>query len=350
MKINIIGPYPPPYGGVSIYIKRLTSLLINKSIEVENYTGPFKSYFFKVLKEKEKQIYHINLGGYRIKILLGILGKFNKKIILMIHGASLQEEYDKGNILVKNLIKWSLKQLTYIICVNEDIKKKCLELGVDEQKIKVISPYLNPVITEDDYKKISKQVWRFIEAKKRENYRILTANGNIRFYNNQDLYGLDLLIDLVKELTNKGYKVCLLFALLGYEEQNLRERKYFNKLLKKIENENIDSEILIYKVKNTEYYPLIQKTDIFLRPTNTDGDAISSREAIFLKKPNIASDVTLRPKETILFKSRNLQDLVVVTERLLKNYNEEKKKLNQSNTKEAFDEILETYKKLYKDR
>lgn len=350
MIINIVGPFPPPYGGVSIYIKRLTLLLRENSIEVKNYTGSFKNYFFKILKQKEEEIYHVNLSGYKIKILLGILGRCNKKMILMIHGASLEKEYSNGNILIKSLIKWSLRQLPYIICVNEDIKKKCLRLGADKKKVKVISPYLNPIIKEEDYKKIDKQVWQFIEIKKADNYTILTANGNIRFYNNEDLYGLDLLIALVKELKNKGYKVCLLFALLGYEEQNLEERKYFNELLKKIKNENIDNEILIYKVRDTEYYPIIEETDIFIRPTNTDGDAISLKEAIHLKKPSIASDVVLRPKETLLFESRNLENLIEVTENLIKNYDIEKEKLATSKVEEHFDEILEIYKKLYKER
>ncbi|MGL5902011.1 MAG: glycosyltransferase [Cetobacterium sp.] len=350
MRINIVGPLPPLRGGVSIYIQRLTFLLTKNSIEVENYTGPFKKYFFKILRKKEKEMYHINLGGYKIKVLLGILGKLNKKIILTIHGASLEEEYNKGNVLVKNLIKWSMRQLTYIICVNEDIRKRCLELGVDEEKLKVISPYLNPIMSEEDYKMIDEQVWEFIETKKRDDYRILTANGNIRFYNNQDLYGLDLLIDLVKELKDKGYKICLVFALLGYDNHSLRERKYFEELLNRIKDKNIDDKILIFKVKNSEYYPIIEKSDIFLRPTNTDGDAISCREAIFLKKPNIASDVTKRPKETLLFKSRNLENLVQVTEKLLKNYDKEKKKLNKSSVEEAFNEILAVYKKIDKER
>nr|WP_307890068.1 hypothetical protein [Clostridium botulinum] len=37
MKIAIIGPYPPPYGGISVHIKRMKLYLENKNIDVTVY-------------------------------------------------------------------------------------------------------------------------------------------------------------------------------------------------------------------------------------------------------------------------------------------------------------------------
>jgi len=61
--------------------------------------------------------------------------------------------------------------------------------------------------------------------------------------------------------------------------------------------------------ENLSFVRLIEKSDIVLRPTNTDGDALTIREALYLNKTIIASDVVNRPSGTILFKSRDTNDL-----------------------------------------
>ena len=48
-----------------------------------------------------------------------------------------------------------------------------------------------------------------------------------------------------------------------------------------------------------------------VRPTNTDGDALSIREAMYFKISVIASDVTTRPENTIIFKNRDLDDFYI---------------------------------------
>jgi hypothetical protein len=51
-----------------------------------------------------------------------------------------------------------------------------------------------------------------------------------------------------------------------------------------------------------------------LRTTNTDGDAISIREALDLNKIVIASDVVKRPQGVKLFKTRDVNSLVTTIE------------------------------------
>lgn len=54
---------------------------------------------------------------------------------------------------------------------------------------------------------------------------LIAANGWIRFYNNEDLYGMDMLIDLVYELSKRNIQASLIFALLGAEIQSMEEKK-----------------------------------------------------------------------------------------------------------------------------
>lgn len=363
MKINLFGIYPPPYGGISIHIKRLQEKLSEKNIAVEIFsTGKknlsqenlscknFRQCLIKMLKISPEEIIHSHFTGIKGKIFIGYYSLFlKKKTIITIHGAGLTEQYDSLNFILKKMYRYSLQNISHIIVVNPAIKDECLKLGVQERKISVISPYINPIISKQDYEKIDKKVWDFIEERKKEKDIIITANGNIRFYNNEDLYGIDLLIELVKRLKEKKYKISLIFALLGYEQQSNKERIYFENLLNRIKEYGLEQFIYFYRVKDTEYYPILEKCDIFIRPTNIDGDAISLREGLYLKKICIASDIVIRPNEVILFKNRDVKDLLLQVKNVIKSYKFEKEKLNNLEIKEYFNEILEVYNELLKE-
>ena len=361
MKINIIGLFPPPYGGISVHIKRLyeklkilnieTKVYCMNKVNIENHNIKFfslKEIVLKAIFFKRNEIIHFHNSGWKSRALISLIGVlFKKKIILSVHGASLEEEYNSINKLGKVIYKFLLNKISYMIVVSPQIKEWCIKNHILEKKIEVIPAYINPIINKEDYLKIDKEVWDFIENSKEKNEKIITANGNIRFFNNEDLYGLDLLIELIYLLKKDGYKVSLLFALLGYDNQTQEERNYFEELENRIKKYQLDKKIFLYKVKDTEYYPILDKTDIFIRPTNTDGYGISVTEAIYLKRPAIASDVCQRQKGTIYFKSRDIKDLLEKTKLVLNNYNEEKNKLKKIEVKEYYKDVLEIYKKVY---
>ena len=68
-----------------------------------------------------------------------------------------------------------------------------------------------------------------------------------------------------------------------------------------------------------EIWPLFKKTDLMIRPTYSDGYGISIAESLYFGCPAIASNVCLRPKGTILFKNRDLDDLATKAMLVLKN-------------------------------
>ena len=88
---------------------------------------------------------------------------------------------------------------------------------------------------------------------------------------------------------------------------------------------------------------LIENADIVIRPSNTDGDALTIRESIYLGKCTIASDVVERPAGTILFKTRDVADLELKME-------EEILKLRSgSNNSACINNATEDYAVFYKN-
>jgi hypothetical protein len=66
----------------------------------------------------------------------------------------------------------------------------------------------------------------------------------------------------------------------------------------------------------------MKKVNVFLRPTKSDGDALSVRESLFLHKPVIASDAVPRPAGAIAYKLNNEKDFLEKTLTLIDNYDE----------------------------
>ncbi|MFN7135061.1 MAG: glycosyltransferase, partial [Myxococcales bacterium] len=58
-------------------------------------------------------------------------------------------------------------------------------------------------------------------------------------------------------------------------------------------------------------------SDVFVRPTYADGDALSVREALSLGRPVVASAVGFRPEGTTLFRTGDALDLAEKVERAL---------------------------------
>ncbi|MCC9296349.1 glycosyltransferase family 4 protein [Clostridium sp. WLY-B-L2] len=358
MKVIIIGPYPPPYGGISVHIKRIRKYLERKNINVVLYDefkrfdnksekiisiDNYKKFIFKIPFLKTDLI-HFHCINKKVRILLGFYKIFGLKIILSVHGQSIHDQLSKSNVFIRKLLIFSLKNIDMIICVNPSISEELLKLGFDKNKVVTIPAYINPIECKYDFENIPERVWKFVNKSK----FLISANGWLRFYNNEDLYGIDMLIKLIHKLKVDGYEVNLFLALLGCDSQNKEEKIYYKKLKNEIIDYGLDpdSDIFIFEAKDTEFYPILKKSKLFLRPTNTDGYGVSIAEALYYKVPSIASNVCVRPEGTILFKVRDIEDLYSKTVDVIDNYKCYKEKLKDIKIEDNADKILNVYKKL----
>lgn len=325
-KIALFGTYPPPYGGRSIHVKRLSKKLTEQNTEVHVYsnTGDLektsklqlrktKSILFHLFKDRY-DIIHFHDRNFKLIFILILLSKLfllkNKKV-LTYH--SFRDEPTEYGIVESILFKYCIRNIDQFICVGPNEKEKLCKY-VSTNKIKLLTSYIHPYEDRNDYVIIPEDVKLFIE---KSNF-LISANGNIKFYNQEDLYGIDMLIELMNELTKKKYNVHLLIALLGVNEQSREEKNYYLSLKERIVIYKLENKIKIFEVENTELFPILKRSNLFIRPTNTDSFGISVAEALYARVPAIASDVCDRPDGTLIFKSRNLQGLLQVTEKAIK--------------------------------
>lgn len=343
-----VGPYPSPIGGVSIYIKRMKQYLdglgfpnevwdlsnINKNIKgVTNIR--FRYIPFKYLFRKDIKIIHYNICDINYKIYIGIFNKIlfrRRKKILTIHGESKDLFINSNTIIVK-----SLNSFDAIICVKSGDSEYLCRKGVNKP-IYEIPAFIFP--TEDDEcSTIPSYILNFINSKD----FIISANASlIQFYDNQDLYGIDMCIDLIEKLNENRQDIGLIFCI-----PDINNIQYFDKLKNLIKNKKVENKFL-FVTEKMELCPIIKKSHLFIRPTNNDGYGVSIAEAIYYNVPTIASDVCVRPEGAILFKTRDEDDLYNKTLEIIDNYEMFKEKLKNINFEDNAQKLLEIYEKCLK--
>ena len=310
ISINIIGKVPPPIGGVTIHTLRLfqwlkkdsnfdvTLTALNKhSLEDENiqYSGNFALWIIKKLFFGFKEdIVHYQGANYYGLVILAIVRKLHPSFKLL---WSIHSEYLIDKIKNKKLFNFAIKNIDNIIAVNINIKNQLMDNNFLDKNIVIISPFLMP----DNFNK--KENTLLNKFKNNDKIIILFNAYRLVFNSNdKDVYGLDTLIKSFVDIK----KNTILILLIPFMDNN--EKKYYNKLLEILTIEQKKRVILISDTI-VDGWKYINSCDIFVRPTITDGDALSIKEALYMNKPTIVSDCTVRPDNTILFKTSCPDDL-----------------------------------------
>lgn len=331
-----VGPYTA-IGGVSVHIKRLSELLaehysfsfIDESPLIgtnrEVYNLREINIFEYIRLVNNTHIIHVHSGIWWLRclhILVGFL--FRKKTIVTIHSLS---NLTTGFSVI--ITRFFLLFASKIIVVNKEISRK-----IKNKKCNVVHAFIPPNI--ENEKNLPKEVLDILEQNRHK--KIIVNNAfKLVFHNNEDLYGLDLIIDVARAVKTEKKNYKIIFVVTSKEEKlNLYEH-YSRIIMEEGLNEIIS--IIPYPLS---FVRLMIESDLVIRSTNTDGDALTVREAIYLNRPVIASDVISRPKGTILFQNRNSENLFVKIKDTL---NKEKKtnSKTQTNNRNA---IIERYRLL----
>ena len=299
-----IGPYSA-IGGVSVHIKRLSELLedyysfsfIDESplldTNQEVYNLRRLNIFEYIKLVNNTCIVHIHSGIWWLRclhILVGFL--FRKKTIVTIH--SLSNLRTRFSVIIT---RFFLMFASKIVVVNKEISKK-----IKTKKCIVVHAFIPPNIEKEENLPI--EVLDILEQNKHK--KIIVSNAfKLVFHNNEDLYGLDLIIELARSVKKekKNYKIIFIVAS---KDEKLNLIEYYTQIIK---DEGL-KEIISLIAHPLSFVRLMIESDLVVRATNTDGDALTVREALYLNRLVIASDVINRPKGTVLFQNRNSKDLI----------------------------------------
>ncbi len=303
VKVLMVGPVPPPVGGVSIHLTRLAHLLskdfdvflLDESRQVK--AGIVNIRKFPLLKYLKMMIacdiIHIHSGIRVLKYIHILLSRIlGKRTIFTIHSYTATSSFWK---LIDGWV-YSLPHVT--IAVGIEIHQR-LKLT---NKVVIKEAFLPPVLEKESA--LPAKILDWVKEKKKQGFQVAAANAwRLKSHNGVDLYGLDLCIDSAIRLRAMGRKVAFIYVISD-PNGDLNVTEYVNRI-----KENNLEDIFYLHQSQISFIKLILETDIILRPTNTDGDALTVREGLHFNKPVVASDVTKRPEGTVLFNNRDSTSL-----------------------------------------
>ena len=337
IKVLICGPFPSPAGGISIHADRLNSLLLinntltskcDESSQKKEHIFNIRSFnalkYLLLIKESDMVHVHSSVDLFRvIHVLCSLL--LRKKLIITIHS------WRKGPVASKIWSAILNNTCDKIVFVSQEIQKK---FNTQKQKSFVFPAFIPPQAPPEI---IPPNILSFISKSRSINKKILVSNAfRVVEHDGHDLYGFDLCIEAFSNAEIRK-KTALIYVISDPEINKEKIKHYMDSILK----QKLSDSVFLH-LGTIDFYSLVELADASIRATNTDGDALSVRESIYLKVPCIASDCVIRPSEAIIFKSRSASSLA---EKILSTLEQE-----QSPRNAIFDElhrISDFYKELY---
>jgi len=309
MKLLLIGPFPPPHGGISVHVaeakKQLDRAGICSRVLNLNRSAPQSDEYIcvrsgiellRVLLAHVRQGWtpHLHTNGHNHKSWLvalasGLVGQLAPVCLLTVHSGMAPAYLAKASIWQRLLAYIACRLHHRVIAVNRQISGSISSLGVPHDSLEVIPAYFSvspPAALPATFKNLEKQAGPLIST--------------VLFYRPE--YDFDLLIHALSRLRRRYPNVQCLVMGSG-EQQDEAERL--------IREEGMEESVkLLGDVPHESCLALISASDLFVRATRKDGDSISVREALALGVPTVVSDVGHRPPGAILFRPGDLDDLV----------------------------------------
>ncbi len=206
------------------------------------------------------------------------------RYIVTLHGMRIHHEIQSRIPIVRFLTAWALRRFDVIVVVNP-ATRSFLEAVIPNRRIELIPAFIPP---EENVGSSTSDPDFFASHR----VLLLAAYSIQVLPDHGDVYGLDTAVeafmDIARTRPNLGLAI-----YLARPPADRDARRYLRRLERRLEDAGLLIRARIF-VGHSLVNAFIQDV-IFLRPTRSEGDALSVREALLVGIPVIASDVADRP-------------------------------------------------------
>ena len=263
--------------------------------------------------------------------------KTKKDKYCLIHGKEIN--HPKGSSLNRRVIK-VLNNVKKIIANSEFTKKLAIDNGIDEEKIIVINPGVNPA------KELNNKMLKKVESLlKTKSPRLITVS---RFDKRKNHEKIIMALRNLKQIYPNIVYICIGY---GSEEENIKK---LNKEL------DLGSQVMFFKDISIELKnSLIAKSNIFVMPsivykTSVEGFGIAYVEAALHGIPSLggkdggASDAITHDKTGLICDGNNLDEIYSSLNYMIENkrYLELGKNAKELSSKFYWSNIVKEYKRV----
>ena len=223
------------------------------------------------------------------------------------------------------------------IAVSPRVQEQLLRIGLPKERIEIIHAFIPPAL--DGQPALPEAVEVFLNA----HVPILSVYGfECYMVNGLDAPGFDMAVRLMSRLANDYPRAGLIILIPGAE----RTPERFFRLRKMVRDLGLEQRVLFIADGSDHLVTLFARSTIYLRPTVQDGDAIAVREALAFGVPVVASDAAYRPKDAVIFRSRDSQDFERVVRLVLDDLPHHRQSLVGHRPDDKYQAIVDLYRRL----
>jgi glycogen(starch) synthase len=303
--ILLVGPFPPPFGGISVHVRRLARLAADHgfSVAVLNHFRTTQSdpliagdlcrnpvrYWASLRRARARIVhYHHSRWSTLMATVIALAPRRSRPTtIITVHGHELDSVVQRRNIRGA-LTRWALTRFDAVVAVSPGVADS-LTRAVPDLPVSTIPAYL-PAGEDEQSGGLSDGIREFLAAGRPTllvaAYRLSTDSRR------QSIYGVDFAMDIFASLV-----ACCpdlrLAIFLAKPPATTAERQRLNHLQQRASAQGLNDRVRIAVAEPLA--PALAFDTVVMRPSTTDGDAVTIREALAAGRPVVASDVVRRP-------------------------------------------------------
>ena len=350
LDILILGPVPPPFGGISVHLSRLVPRLQKAGFKVgvlnhfESTTMPFvvgalrrnPLNYYRFPKKFRARIvhYHHSRWAHLVALALG-KGNSSARYVLTLHAGNVEKHFPQlisRKPFVGRITRWALRRFDTVICVNPKIAPLVGQYLDERQRLEVLPAFLEFLDHE-----VTEEYDAAIDTFLRSGRTLVVAAYGLQFLpDGQELYGVDTVVEAFSTLGREREDLHLAIFVARQPFRG-KAHRHLTQLERRLEEAGVRERALF--VFGRPLAPAFRPNVVFVRPTRAEGDALSVREAQRAGIPVVASDVVVRPTGVVLFSAGDAAQLCVALRAVLDG---EFQQSNRDN-RDAWDEALKDF-------
>jgi len=350
--LALIGIYPPPYGGVSVSLQRLIPYLDASGLDYVVYnTGPSRTshprirdigwslkWMLRMLLFCRHQVMQFSTSRWPVRAFAALVRCLrDTRLIIYARGYGLPNSFYHGNWAQRRIVRWTLGRTDRVFAPNPDLRERIASIGYDRERIETIPPFIPPD-QPPRAEEIPDEVRRFCAGK----HPVLVANGAFVKVNGQDVYGLRAMAELVQALLPSFPQLAVVVYLRSGANHAADD---FADFVAQVRQAPLCDHLLLFDSKG-DFLPILSIADAFLRPSTTDGDANSIREALHFGVPVIASSVIPRPEGCRLYEVNSPEGFHTAVRQVLENLEAERALAAAAPKYNAADKLIAIYREM----
>lgn len=295
--VCLIGPIPPPWGGVETHMMTLREHLLAQGwrcsvVNVTRHRQPehddlyFPSTPREVLATLDRikpDIVHVHFGGnlFTRQALLFVALSFRRraKSVFTFHSGGFPTSDEGKRARWLSLRGFALRRLDAVIGVNRELVKTFARYGVAASRLHLIEPH---TVGLDRAAVTAEPLPPEIAAFAADHDPFLVTVAQL-----EPEYGIDVQIASFGEIRAQFPRAGLAILGGGTLREDIESRIAANPSGKHI--------LLAGNVPRPKTLAVMARANLMLRTTHYDGDALSIREALELGTPVLATDNGMRP-------------------------------------------------------